>query len=88
MPPPSVSPATPTPLVSPAVSPSPCGRRAAATAPQVAPAPTRTRPDAGSSRRTPLIRRVSMIMPSVLVLSPAMLCPPDRTVTASPVRAA
>jgi hypothetical protein len=29
-----------------------------------------------------------MIMPSALVLSPAMLCPPDRTVTASPVSAA
>jgi hypothetical protein len=29
-----------------------------------------------------------MIMPSALVLSPAMLCPPDRTVTASPASAA
>jgi hypothetical protein len=29
-----------------------------------------------------------MIMPSGLVLSPAMLWPPERTVTASPVSAA
>jgi len=30
----------------------------------------------GSSMRTPLIRRVSMIMPSALCAHPAMLCPP------------
>lgn len=80
MPPPRVSPPTPTPAVSPAVRASPWGARVRATPPQRAPPPMPTRRDPGSTDTASIPPR-SMSIPPWAVLSPAMECPPPRSVS-------
>ena len=86
MPPPVVSPPTPTDLVSPEVSDSPCAPSVLATSPHRAPAPTRTR--SPSSTSTPANADMSMTRPPSLVPQAWTLCPPLRIDSGSPAATA
>jgi hypothetical protein len=82
-PPLSASPATPVSETTPPGAASPSGAVTASTSAQVAPPCTCTvRPD--GSMRTPRILDRSMTTPSSTTAVPATLCPPPRTVSATP----
>jgi hypothetical protein len=85
IPPPSVSPPTPTLVVSPDVSARPWSAKTAAAAPQVAPAPMRTSRDLASSTSTESMPERSTTTPPVLVPKPGAEWPPLRMDSCSPL---
>src|SRR6478736_1192805 len=81
MPPPRVSPPTPTEAVSPELMPRPCSARARATSPHRAPPPMRTSAPPSGSATTSTVSSAVRSMSTPLSSVHQALCPPARTTT-------